>query len=66
MLPPGQHDRVVRITDVSVSAAFDAVDFDVDVDAIFADFDLPEKFAYALELNSEFFAEQGTAERTAA
>ena len=30
------------------------------------DFDLPEKFGYALELNAEFFAEQGTAERTAA
>jgi ferredoxin len=34
--------------------------------AIFPDFDLPEKFGYALELNAEFFAEQGTAERTAA
>jgi hypothetical protein len=36
------------------------------VDAIFADFDVPQKFGYALELNAEFFAEQGTAERTAA
>ena len=30
------------------------------------DFELPEKFAYALELNAEFFAELGTAERTVA
>jgi formate hydrogenlyase subunit 6/NADH:ubiquinone oxidoreductase subunit I len=36
------------------------------VDAIFADFELPEKFAYALPLNAEFFAEKSTAERTAA
>jgi ferredoxin len=36
------------------------------VDAIFVDFELPEKFDYALELNAEFFAERGTAERTAA
>jgi hypothetical protein len=36
------------------------------VDAIFADFELPEKFGYALELNAEFFAEKSTAERTAA
>ncbi len=36
------------------------------VDVIFADFELPEKYGYALELNAEFFAEQGTAERTAA
>ena len=36
------------------------------VDAIFADFELPEKFGYALDLNSEFFAESSTAERTAA
>jgi NAD-dependent dihydropyrimidine dehydrogenase PreA subunit len=37
------------------------------VDAIYPDFDLPEKFAYALELNAEFFAETGsTVERTAA
>jgi ferredoxin--NADP+ reductase len=34
------------------------------VDAIFPDFDTPEKFAYALELNAEFFVEQSTAERT--
>ena len=34
--------------------------------AIFPDFELPEKFGYALELNAEFFAEHGTAERTAA
>ena len=36
------------------------------IDAIFADFELPEKYDYALELNSEFFAERSTAERTAA
>jgi ferredoxin len=36
------------------------------VDAIFADFEIPEKYDYALELNAEFFAEQTTAERTAA
>jgi ferredoxin--NADP+ reductase len=35
------------------------------VDAIFADFEVPEKFDYALDLNAEFFAEAGTAERTA-
>lgn len=35
------------------------------VDAIFSDFELPEKFDYALDLNAEFFAEAGTAERTA-
>jgi ferredoxin len=31
------------------------------VDAIFTDFELPEKFAYALELNSEFFRERDAA-----
>src|SRR5262245_48474721 len=36
------------------------------VDAIFADHEVPQKFDYALELNAEFFAEQSTAERTAA
>ena len=36
------------------------------VDAIFADFELPEKYGYAVELNARFFAEQSTAERTAA
>jgi Fe-S-cluster-containing hydrogenase component 2 len=36
------------------------------VDAIFPDFELPEKYGYALELNAEFFAEWSTAERTAA
>ena len=36
------------------------------VDAIFPDFDVPEKYDYALDLNAEFFAEQGTEERTAA
>jgi ferredoxin len=36
------------------------------VDAIFAEFEIPEKFGYALDLNAEFFAERGTAERTAA
>ncbi len=30
------------------------------------DFELPPKFAYALDLNARFFAEAGTAERTAA
>jgi len=37
------------------------------VDAIFPDFEVPKKYDYALELNEEFFAEQGTTEqRTAA
>jgi ferredoxin len=36
------------------------------VDAIFPDFDTPEKYDYALDLNAEFFAERSTAERTAA
>jgi ferredoxin len=36
------------------------------VDAIFADFELPAKYDYALDLNAEFFAGLGTAERTAA
>jgi hypothetical protein len=36
------------------------------VDAIFAEGELPEKFSYALDLNEEFFAEQSTADRTAA
>jgi hypothetical protein len=36
------------------------------VDAIFADFELPEKYDYALALGAEFFAEHTTAERTAA
>ncbi len=36
------------------------------VDAIFAQFEIPEKHAYALGLNAEFFAVAGTAERTAA
>ena len=36
------------------------------VDAIFADFEIPEKYGYVLEVNAEFFAEQSTAERTAA
>src|SRR5207237_4432401 len=35
------------------------------VDAIFPEARTPEKFAYALELNAEFFAERSTAERTA-
>ena len=35
------------------------------VDAIFAEFELPEKHGYALELNGRFFAEQSTVERTA-
>ncbi|MDQ3933024.1 MAG: ferredoxin family protein [Actinomycetota bacterium] len=36
------------------------------VDAIFTAEELPEKFAYALELNAEFFRERDAAERTAA
>ena len=36
------------------------------IDAIFADFELPERYEYALGLNAQFFAVQGTAERTAA
>jgi formate hydrogenlyase subunit 6/NADH:ubiquinone oxidoreductase subunit I len=36
------------------------------VDAIFADFEVPEKHGYMLEVNAEFFAELSTAERTAA
>jgi ferredoxin len=36
------------------------------VDAIFADFEVPEKFEYTLDVNAEFFAEKSTAERTAA
>jgi ferredoxin len=36
------------------------------VDAIFAEFEIPAKFDYALELNAEFFAEYSTAEPTAA
>jgi len=35
------------------------------VDAIFAEAELPEKFGYALDLNDRFFAEAGTAQRTA-
>jgi NAD-dependent dihydropyrimidine dehydrogenase PreA subunit len=36
------------------------------VDAIFPEAEVPPKFAYALALNAEFFAENGsTAERTA-
>jgi hypothetical protein len=36
------------------------------VDAIFADFELPQKYDYALGINAEYFAEQGSSERTAA
>jgi ferredoxin len=36
------------------------------VDAIFADFEVAEKDAYALAVNARFFAEWSTAERTAA
>jgi len=35
------------------------------VDAIFADFEIPKKHEYVLEVNAEFFAELSTAERTA-
>src|SRR3954470_5748262 len=33
------------------------------VDAIFPDFDVPEKFAYALELNADVFDEESTGGR---
>jgi NAD-dependent dihydropyrimidine dehydrogenase PreA subunit len=36
------------------------------VDAIFAEFEIPEKHDYALELNAEFFGIRSTIERTAA
>jgi ferredoxin len=36
------------------------------VDAIFADFEIPEKHQYVLDVNAQFFAESSTAERTAA
>ncbi len=36
------------------------------VDAIYPDFELPEKYGYALDLNAEFFAEVDTVQRTAA
>jgi ferredoxin len=36
------------------------------VDAIFAEFEVPEKHAYALEVNAQFFVEASTSERTAA
>ena len=36
------------------------------VDAIFAEFEIPAKHSYALELNAEFFADASTADRTAA
>jgi ferredoxin len=36
------------------------------VDVIFAEFEIPPKYDYALELNAQFFAERSTAERTAA
>jgi ferredoxin len=35
------------------------------VDAVYADFMTPSEHDYALDLNAEFFAELGTAERTA-
>jgi ferredoxin len=35
------------------------------VDAIFADHEVPEKHAYTLEVNAEFFAEKSSVERTA-
>ena len=35
------------------------------VDAIFPEAEIPVKYDYALELNAEFFAGAGTAERTA-
>ena len=35
------------------------------VDVIFADFEIPEKYDYALELNAQFFAGRSTIERTA-
>jgi hypothetical protein len=33
---------------------------------IFADFEIPEKYDYALELNAQFFAGRSTIQRTAA
>src|SRR5918997_6781652 len=36
------------------------------VDAIFAEFELPERHGYALELNAEYFGERSTVEHTAA
>ena len=36
------------------------------VDAIFAEFEIPEKHDYSLELNARFFAGRSTVERTAA
>jgi ferredoxin len=36
------------------------------VDAIFPDFEIPEKFAYSLKFNQEFFAENAPTGRTAA
>ena len=36
------------------------------VDAIFTELDVPEKFAYAFDLNAEFFRDRSAADRTAA
>jgi ferredoxin len=36
------------------------------VDAVFAEFEIPDKHQYALDVNAEFFAELSTEERTAA
>jgi ferredoxin len=36
------------------------------VDAIYPDFELPDKYEYALDLNAEFFAQNPTEQRTAA
>jgi hypothetical protein len=36
------------------------------VDAIFAEFEIPEKFDYALDLNAEYFAQRTAEERAAA
>ena len=36
------------------------------VDAIFAEYEVPEKHAYSLEVNAQFFAASSSAERSAA
>ena len=36
------------------------------VDAIFAEFEIPERHDYALDLNAEFFSGRSTIQRTAA
>ena len=65
---PGAHDfeTVEQLyIDPDVCIDCDACVEACPVDAIFADFELPDKYEYALEVNAEFFLEQSTAERTA-